>query len=282
MAVNNRTSKPSPAAPPKGASRPELIRDTTPVDVILATVGDKKISVIKTIRDLTGLGLKEAKDLAESAPKPVKEGVSLSAAEILKEMFEKIGATVQIVETGRPVGTKPSTVSQPTAEETEPSQNSEAIKTSWASPYRHAVTLQPTEQVQLLCSLTRLIDILRPGKARTAIEEFYQDFRTKIQWHQAEAEVNPQEAANPAGTETVRVTTDQVKKTRTLTFKLEAIGVLAERAAAASGSGKDGMALQSLSTLLQELMGEVGVLTEAMADAARRQGLEICHDAPFD
>ena len=65
-------------------------------DVILATVGDKKINVIKEVRAITGLGLKEAKDLVEGAPKPVKEGVNKEEADELKKKLEEVGATVEV------------------------------------------------------------------------------------------------------------------------------------------------------------------------------------------
>ncbi len=65
-------------------------------DVILASAGDKKINVIKEVRTITGLGLKEAKDLVEGAPKPVKEGVSKEEAEELKGKLEEAGATVEL------------------------------------------------------------------------------------------------------------------------------------------------------------------------------------------
>ena len=65
-------------------------------DVILAAVGDKKINVIKEVRAITGLGLKEAKELVEGAPKPVKEGVSKDEAEELKKKLEETGATVEL------------------------------------------------------------------------------------------------------------------------------------------------------------------------------------------
>ncbi|MBV6657947.1 MAG: 50S ribosomal protein L7/L12 [Devosiaceae bacterium] len=65
-------------------------------DVVLASAGDKKINVIKEVRGITGLGLKEAKDLVESAPKPVKEGVAKAEAEELKKKLEEAGATVEL------------------------------------------------------------------------------------------------------------------------------------------------------------------------------------------
>ena len=65
-------------------------------DVILASIGDKKINVIKEVRAITGLGLKEAKDLVESAPKAVKEGASKDEAEEMKKKLEDVGATVEL------------------------------------------------------------------------------------------------------------------------------------------------------------------------------------------
>lgn len=65
-------------------------------DVVLASIGDKKINVIKEVRAITGLGLKEAKDLVESAPKPVKEAVSKDEAEELKKKLEDVGASVEL------------------------------------------------------------------------------------------------------------------------------------------------------------------------------------------
>ena len=72
------------------------VEEQTEFDVILASFGDKKINVIKEIRAITGLGLKEAKDLVEAAPKPVKEGVSKEEGEELKEKLEGAGATVEL------------------------------------------------------------------------------------------------------------------------------------------------------------------------------------------
>ena len=65
-------------------------------DVVLAAAGDKKINVIKEVRAMTGLGLKEAKDLVEGAPKPVKEGVNKEEAAKIKEQLESAGATVEL------------------------------------------------------------------------------------------------------------------------------------------------------------------------------------------
>jgi large subunit ribosomal protein L7/L12 len=82
------------AAPAAQAAAPE--EEKTEFDVILTGYGDKKIQVIKVVRALTGLGLKEAKDLVEGVPKPVKEGVSKKEAEDAKKQLEEAGATVEI------------------------------------------------------------------------------------------------------------------------------------------------------------------------------------------
>ncbi len=81
------------AAPADGAGAAE---EKTEFDVILASFGEKKINVIKEVRALTGLGLKEAKDLVESAPKEIKEGVDKEEADKIKEQLEGAGATVEI------------------------------------------------------------------------------------------------------------------------------------------------------------------------------------------
>ncbi|GGF76763.1 MULTISPECIES: 50S ribosomal protein L7/L12 [Terasakiella] len=74
----------------------EAAEEKTDFDVILAAAGDKKINVIKEVRAITGLGLKEAKELVEGAPKPVKEGVGKDEAEELKKKLEEAGATVEL------------------------------------------------------------------------------------------------------------------------------------------------------------------------------------------
>jgi large subunit ribosomal protein L7/L12 len=74
----------------------EEAEEQTEFDVILAAIGDKKINVIKEVRAITGLGLKEAKDLVEAAPKAVKEGISKDEAAKLKEQLEGAGATVEV------------------------------------------------------------------------------------------------------------------------------------------------------------------------------------------
>jgi len=72
------------------------VEEKTEFDVILAVAGEKKINVIKEVRAITGLGLKEAKDLVEAAPKPVKEGVNKDEAEKIKKILEEAGAKVEI------------------------------------------------------------------------------------------------------------------------------------------------------------------------------------------
>lgn len=74
----------------------EAAEEKTEFDVILASAGDKKINVIKEVRAITGLGLKEAKELVEGAPKPVKEGVGKDEAEAFKKKLEEAGATVEL------------------------------------------------------------------------------------------------------------------------------------------------------------------------------------------
>ena len=82
------------AGPAAAAAAP--VEEKTEFNVILAAAGDKKIEVIKEVRALTGLGLKEAKDLVEGAPKPVKEGVNKEEAEKIKATLEKVGAKVEL------------------------------------------------------------------------------------------------------------------------------------------------------------------------------------------
>ncbi|HAO22042.1 MAG: 50S ribosomal protein L7/L12 [Desulfobacteraceae bacterium IS3] len=82
------------AAAPAAAA--EVKEEKTEFDVILVTVGDKKINVIKEVRAITGLGLKEAKDVVEGAPKPVKEGIAKEEAEKVKAQLESAGATVEL------------------------------------------------------------------------------------------------------------------------------------------------------------------------------------------
>ncbi len=84
------------AAMPAGGDAAEAEAEKDSFDVVLAAFGDKKINVIKEVRAITGLGLKEAKDLVEAAPKPVKEGVGKSEAEEVKAKLESAGATVEL------------------------------------------------------------------------------------------------------------------------------------------------------------------------------------------
>jgi len=80
-----------------GAAAPvEEAEEQTEFDLVLAAIGDKKINVIKEVRAITGLGLKEAKDLVEAAPKVVKEGISKDEAAKLREQLEGAGATVEV------------------------------------------------------------------------------------------------------------------------------------------------------------------------------------------
>lgn len=82
------------AAPAAGAAA--AAEEKTEFDVILAKVGENKINVIKVVREVTGLGLKEAKDLVEASPKAVKEGIAKDAAAELKKKLEEVGATVEV------------------------------------------------------------------------------------------------------------------------------------------------------------------------------------------
>ncbi|WNJ98168.1 50S ribosomal protein L7/L12 [Thalassospiraceae bacterium LMO-JJ14] len=84
------------AAPAAGGGDAAAAEEKDEFDVILAAAGDKKINVIKEVRTITGLGLKEAKDLVEGAPKPVKEGAKKDEAEEIKKKLEEAGATVEL------------------------------------------------------------------------------------------------------------------------------------------------------------------------------------------
>ena len=84
------------AAPAAGGAGAAAAEEQTEFTVMLASAGDKKIEVIKEVRAITGLGLKEAKDLVEAAPKAVKEGVSKDEAAKIKETLEKVGAKVEL------------------------------------------------------------------------------------------------------------------------------------------------------------------------------------------
>lgn len=84
------------AAPAAGGGEEAAAEEKTEFDVVLTAFGDKKVNVIKAIRGITGLGLKEAKDLVEGAPSPVKEGVAKDEAEDIKKQLEEAGATVEV------------------------------------------------------------------------------------------------------------------------------------------------------------------------------------------
>src|SRR5699024_1217161 len=79
-----------------GEAEADAAEEQSEFDVVLEDAGSSKIQVIKVVREITGLGLKDAKDLADSAPKPVKEGVSKEEAEEIKEKLEEVGATIEL------------------------------------------------------------------------------------------------------------------------------------------------------------------------------------------
>ena len=89
-------SAPMAAAAPVAAAAAPVAEEQTEFDVILASAGAAKINVIKVVRELTGLGLKEAKDLVDGAPKPVKEKISKADADAVKAKLVEAGATVEI------------------------------------------------------------------------------------------------------------------------------------------------------------------------------------------
>jgi len=86
----------APVAVAAAAAGPAAAEEKTEFNVILTEAGDKKIQVIKVVRELTALGLKEAKDLVDGAPKPIKEGVSKADAENIKKKIEEVGGKVEI------------------------------------------------------------------------------------------------------------------------------------------------------------------------------------------
>jgi large subunit ribosomal protein L7/L12 len=83
-------------AAPAAGGEAKAAEEKTEYNVVLSAVGEKKINVIKAVREVTNLGLKEAKDMVEGAPKPIKEGVTKEEAEAIKKKFEEAGATVEI------------------------------------------------------------------------------------------------------------------------------------------------------------------------------------------
>jgi large subunit ribosomal protein L7/L12 len=84
------------AAAPAAGAAPAAAEEKTEFTVVLTGFGDKKVNVIKVVREITGLGLKEAKDMVEAAPKPIKENISKEDAEALKAKLEEAGATVEL------------------------------------------------------------------------------------------------------------------------------------------------------------------------------------------
>jgi large subunit ribosomal protein L7/L12 len=96
--ITAAAAMPMPVAGGAGASAEAkpAAEEKTEFSVILSAIGDKKINVIKVVREVTSLGLKEAKDLVEGAPKPIKEGVSKEEADSIKKKFEEAGATVEV------------------------------------------------------------------------------------------------------------------------------------------------------------------------------------------
>jgi large subunit ribosomal protein L7/L12 len=86
----------APGAAPAAGGDGAAAEEQTSFDVVLTAAGDKKIQVIKVVRAITGLGLKEAKDLVDGAPQPVKEGVAQDEADSIKSQLEEAGATVEV------------------------------------------------------------------------------------------------------------------------------------------------------------------------------------------
>lgn len=84
------------AAAPAAAAAAAPVEEKTEFTAVLSAIGDKKIEVIKVVRAITGLGLKEAKDLVEAAPKPIKENVPKAQAEDIKKQLQEVGASVEI------------------------------------------------------------------------------------------------------------------------------------------------------------------------------------------
>jgi large subunit ribosomal protein L7/L12 len=86
----------APAAAAGGAAAAPVVEEKTEFDVVLASAGTEKIKVIKVVRELTGLGLKEAKEVVDGAPKTIKEGVTKEEAEAMKAKLAEVGATVEV------------------------------------------------------------------------------------------------------------------------------------------------------------------------------------------
>jgi len=96
LGVKAAAAMPMAAMPTGAPGAPAAAEEKTEFEVVLTAVGDKKINVIKAVREVTSLGLKEAKDLVEAAPKTVKEGVPKEEAEAIKKKFADVGATVEL------------------------------------------------------------------------------------------------------------------------------------------------------------------------------------------
>jgi len=96
LGVSAAAAMPMMAMPGAGGAAAAPVEEKTEFTVTLTEIGGNKINVIKVVREITSLGLKEAKDLVESAPKPVKEGVSKDEAAAIKKKFEEVGAKVEI------------------------------------------------------------------------------------------------------------------------------------------------------------------------------------------
>ena len=94
--VTPMAAMPMGAVAAAGAAEVAPEEEKTAFDVVLAAIGDKKLQVIKVVRAITGLGLKEAKDLVEGAPKPVKEGATKEEAQDIRAKLEEVGATVEV------------------------------------------------------------------------------------------------------------------------------------------------------------------------------------------
>jgi large subunit ribosomal protein L7/L12 len=94
--VTPMAAMPAAAAPGAGGGAAAPEEEKTEFDVVLASFGDKKLQVIKVVRAITGLGLKEAKDLVESAPKAIKEGIAKEDADDIRKKLEEVGATVEV------------------------------------------------------------------------------------------------------------------------------------------------------------------------------------------
>lgn len=87
---------PAAAAAAPAAAAAAVVEEKTEFDVILTDIGSEKIKVIKVVREFTGLGLKEAKDLVDTAPKPIKEGATKDEAASIKAKFAEVGATIEV------------------------------------------------------------------------------------------------------------------------------------------------------------------------------------------